>query len=177
MGEQNKFSVSIVFTPQLERFSYDLELKTHKQNRNNKRTEIEEFDWFIKRIQTHVAFGWLSKCSSEKTSLPRTFQKSIELLRFDIILQPAATRLANRTTPSPYQGWKTKSPCIDLVTHWLIKQIMNTYQNHFSRSYENRSIVFLPKQLRLRYLIGYSQGKPPATGPQSSTILINGDRQ
>ena len=28
MGEQNKFSVSIVFTPQLERFSYDLELKT-----------------------------------------------------------------------------------------------------------------------------------------------------
>ena len=44
MGEQNKFSVSIVFTPQLERFSYDLELKTHKQNRNNKRMEIEEFD-------------------------------------------------------------------------------------------------------------------------------------
>ena len=73
MGEQNKFSVSIVFTPQLERFSYDLELKTHKQNRNNKRTEIEEFDWFIKRIQMHVTFGWLSKCSSEKTSLPRTF--------------------------------------------------------------------------------------------------------
>ena len=73
MGEQNKFSVSIVFTPQLERFSYDLELKTNKQNRNNKRTEIEEFDWFIKWIQTHVAFGWLSKCSSEKSSLPRTF--------------------------------------------------------------------------------------------------------
>ena len=66
MGEQNKFSVSIVFTPQLEQFSYDLELKTHKQNRNNKRTEIEEFDWFIKRIQMHVAFGWLSKCRVKK---------------------------------------------------------------------------------------------------------------
>ena len=168
MGEQNKFSVSIVFTPQLERFSYDLELKTHKQNRNNKRTEIEEFDWFIKRIQTHVAFGWLSKCSSEKTSLPRTFQKSIELLRFDIILQPAATRLANRTTPSPYQGWKMKSPCIDLVTHWLIKQIMNTYQNHFSRSYENRSIVFLPKQLRLRYLIARESPQPLALNHRQS---------
>ena len=25
----------------LERFSYDLEMKTHEQNRNNKRTEIE----------------------------------------------------------------------------------------------------------------------------------------
>ena len=66
MGEQNKFSVSIVFTPQLERFSYDLELKTRKKNRNNKRMEIERFDWFIERIQTHVAFGWLSKRSSEK---------------------------------------------------------------------------------------------------------------
>ena len=72
MGEQNKFSVSIVFTPQLERFSYDLELKTHEQNRKNKRTEIERFDWFIERIQTHMAFGWLSKRSSEKTSLPRS---------------------------------------------------------------------------------------------------------
>ena len=36
-------------------------------------------------------------------------------------------------------GGKTKSPCFDLFIHWLIKQIANTYQNHFSRSYENRS--------------------------------------
>ena len=29
---------------------YDLEMKTHEQNRNNKRTEnIERFDWFIER--------------------------------------------------------------------------------------------------------------------------------
>ena len=27
--------------------------------------------------------------------------------------------------------------------HWLIKQITNIYQNHFSRSYENRSIRLL----------------------------------
>ena len=46
----------------LERFSYDLEKKTSEQNRNNKRTEIERFDWFIERIQTRVAFGF-----------PRTF--------------------------------------------------------------------------------------------------------
>ena len=44
----------------LERFSYDVEMKTRKQNRNNKRTEIERFDWFIQRIQKHVAFGWES---------------------------------------------------------------------------------------------------------------------
>ena len=43
----------------LEWFSYDLEMKTREQNRNNKRTEIERFDWFIERTQTRVAFGWL----------------------------------------------------------------------------------------------------------------------
>ena len=39
----------------LERFSYDLEMKTPEHNRNNKRTEKERFDWFIERIQTRVA--------------------------------------------------------------------------------------------------------------------------
>ena len=57
----------------IEQFSYDLEMKTCEQNRNNKRTEIERFDWFIEWIQTHAAFGWLSECSGEKTSRPRTF--------------------------------------------------------------------------------------------------------
>ena len=52
----------------MERFSYDLEIKTGEQSRNNKRTEIELFDWFIKRIQTRVAFGWLSERLGEKTS-------------------------------------------------------------------------------------------------------------
>ena len=59
--------------PKLERFSSDLEMKTREQNRNKKRTEIERFDWFIERIQTRVAFGWLSERSGEKTSCPRTF--------------------------------------------------------------------------------------------------------
>ena len=40
------------------RFLYDLEMKTCEQNRINKQTEIEQFDWFIERIQTRVAFGW-----------------------------------------------------------------------------------------------------------------------
>ena len=47
----------------LERFSYDLEMKTREQNRNNKRTEIGRFDWFFERIQTRVSFVWLSKRS------------------------------------------------------------------------------------------------------------------
>ena len=57
----------------LEQFSYDFEMKTRKQNRNNKRTELGRFDWFIERMQTRVAFGWLSERSGEKTSSPRTF--------------------------------------------------------------------------------------------------------
>ena len=58
---------------QLKRFSYDLEMKTREQNRNNKRTEIERFDWFVERIQTRVAFGWLSERSAKKTSCPKNF--------------------------------------------------------------------------------------------------------
>ena len=56
-----------------ERFSYDLEMKKREQNRNSKRTEIELFDWFIERIQTLVAFGWLSERSGENISCPKTF--------------------------------------------------------------------------------------------------------
>ena len=49
-------------------------MKTREQNRNNKRTEIVRFDWFIERIwQMHVAFGWLSKRSGEKKITPKNF--------------------------------------------------------------------------------------------------------
>ena len=40
----------------IERFSYDLEMKTREQNRNDKRTEIERFDWFIERTDKRA---WL----------------------------------------------------------------------------------------------------------------------
>ena len=48
-------------------------MKTDEQNRNNKRTEIKRFDWFIERTQTHLAFGWLSERSDGKTSCPKNF--------------------------------------------------------------------------------------------------------
>ena len=48
-------------------------MKTLERDRNNKRTEIERFDWFIEWLQTRVTFGWLSERSGEKTSRPRTF--------------------------------------------------------------------------------------------------------
>ena len=57
----------------IERFSFGLEMKTGGQNRNNKQTEIERFDWFVERIQTGVAFGWLSERSAEKLHARSTF--------------------------------------------------------------------------------------------------------
>ena len=57
----------------VERFLFDFETKTREQNRNNNRKEIERFDWFIDRIQTRVAFDWLSELSGEKSSCLRTF--------------------------------------------------------------------------------------------------------
>ena len=45
-----------LYLSQIERLSYDLETKTREQNRNNKRTEIEQFGWFVERTQTRVAF-------------------------------------------------------------------------------------------------------------------------
>ena len=65
-------------------------MKTREQNRNNKRTEIERFDWFIERIQTRVAFGWLNERSGEK--LPAR----------ELSGHQPAIRLANQTMPSPY---------------------------------------------------------------------------
>ena len=77
-------------------------MKRREQHRNNKRTEIERLDWFIERIQTRVAFGWLSGAQ--------------ELSRNQLILCSLAD-----------------------------KQITNTYRNHFSRLYENRSNCVLNK--------------------------------
>ena len=62
----------VQFNLKMVPFSYDLEMKMREQNRNNKRTDIEGFDWFVERIQTRVAFGRLSERSGEKTSCPRT---------------------------------------------------------------------------------------------------------
>ena len=63
-----------------ERFSYDLEMKTREQNRNNKRMEIERFDWFIEQTQTRVALSWLSKRSKEKNFMPHGLNHRDELL-------------------------------------------------------------------------------------------------
>ena len=127
---------------QIERFSHDLEIKTREQNRKNKRTEKQRFDWFIERIQTRVAFGWLSERSAEKTSCPKNF---LELNQYFALTSYCNTigQSNNVFSILGFFGRKTKSPCFDLFIHWLIKQITITYRNHFSRSYENRFTQFI----------------------------------
>ena len=59
-------------------------MKTREQNRNNKRMDIERYDRFIERIQTRVAFGWLSERSGDKT---RELSRNQSILGSDVILQ------------------------------------------------------------------------------------------
>ena len=131
----------------LERFSYDLEMESRKENRNNKRTEIERFHWFSERIQTRVTFGWLRERSCELSSNQWIF-------RFDVILQhdwPIEQRLfhirvffggkTNNLVPSAlFPGFgggakarekrpgdevaKTRSPCV-LIFHPLANKTNN----------------------------------------------------
>ena len=70
----------------LERFSYDLEMKIHEQNKNQKWTAIERFKWFIEWMQMHLAFGWLSKCSGEKLHA-QELSRDQRILCFDVVLQ------------------------------------------------------------------------------------------
>ena len=65
----------------IQLFSYDFEVKTREQNRNNKLSKIERFDSLVERIQTRVRFGWLSKRLAEKLS------RNQSILRFDVIPQ------------------------------------------------------------------------------------------
>ena len=118
----------VQFNLKMERFSYDLEMKMREQNRNNKRTEIEGFDWLIERIPTRVA-------RVEKLHA-RELSRTQPILRFDVILQ--------RTGQSNYAfsilrfSFAVKRRGRVLIIHWLVKQITNFYRNHSSRSYENR---------------------------------------
>ena len=115
-------------------------MKTREQNRNNKRQQIERFDWFIERTQTCVDFGWLSERSGEKPHA-RELSSTQPRLRLDVILQHDWSIKQCLLHIRVFFGGKRKGPCFDLFIHWLIKQITNTYRNHFSRSYENRSTL------------------------------------
>ena len=120
----------------LERFSCDLDMKMREQNRNNKRTEIERFDWFIERIQKRVAFG---ERSSETKLHAQELSRNQPILRFDVILQHDWPIEQCFLRINVFFGGKTKRPCFDLFIYWLITN--EHLPKPFSRSYENHSIM------------------------------------
>ena len=123
-----------------ERFSYDLEMKTRQQDRNNKRTEI--VIWLVYRTDTDAHGFWLViERSGEKNFMPENFQRNQSILCFDVILQHDWPIKQCLLRIRVFFGGKTKSLCFDLFIHWLIKQITNTNRNHFSGSLEKRSII------------------------------------
>ena len=87
-------------------------------------------------LRDKIAFGfWLVKRTlSWKNFMPKELFTNQSILHFDVMLQ-------NQSNNSfSILGFSLAgSSCFDLFIHWLIKQIMNIYQNYFSRSYENRS--------------------------------------
>ena len=107
------------FLLKLEGFSYDLEMKTREQNRNDKRSKVERFGWFIERIKTRLAFCWLSERSGKKTSCPRT-SRNQQILRFNVILQPDWLIYQRLLHVRIFFGGKTKKPYFDFFIHWLI---------------------------------------------------------
>ena len=129
---KNKTQHQVIWKILLERFSYDLEMKTREQN-DKRQTNGNRAIWLVYRKDTNARGFWLVK---------RKFGWKIftnENFRYF-----ALTSYCNNWSIKQcllhirllFYG-KTKSPCLDLFTHWLIIQIRNIYRNHFSRSYEN----------------------------------------
>ena len=106
-------------------------MKTREKNRNNKRTETERFDWFIKRIQTRVAESFLEiNRYFAMTSYGNTIDQSNNAFSISTS-SPGLFRGRSCLHIRVFFGGKTKRPRFDLFIHWLIKQITNTYENHF----------------------------------------------
>ena len=132
-------------------------LKWKGANKTETTNERKESDLIGLSKDTNArGFSLVKRTLAVKKRQPRELSRNQPILRFDVILQddwPIEQCLRHIRI---LFGVKTKRPCFDLFIHWLIKQIKNTYRNHFSRSYENRFIVFiiiLPYRQKYRYKI------------------------
>ena len=80
--------------------------------------------------------------------MPEELLRNQSIPHFDVMLQPDWPIKQCLLHIRVFLGGKTKSACFEIFIHWLIKQIMNTYQNYFSRSYENcynhMTVVLVP---------------------------------
>ena len=65
----------------------------------------------------------------------------------------------------------------DFVIHWLKKQITNTYRNHFSRSYENRSkdISVMHIYMYVCWSIALTVSTPAIIIPSAMSLISSGE--
>ena len=113
----------------------DIYIYIYKQKQNQ--TEIWRFDWFIELITNARGCWFVKRTLGWKNFMPENF---LEIDRYFALTSHCNTigQLNNAFSILGFLfGGKTKSPCFDLSIHWLIKQITDTYRNHFLRSYEN----------------------------------------
>ena len=108
--------------------------RANKTKTTNGRTESD-------LLHTNARGFWLVKKKFHARELSRWSNNAL-LRRY------TATRLANRTMPSPihimvFFGGKTKSPCFELFIRWFIKQITNFYGNHFFQGHTKIAIFLL----------------------------------
>ena len=116
--------------------------RTKQKQQTNRNRVI----WFVYRTRHKLAWllvGWAN--ARVKKRHARELSRNQTILRFDVILQHDWPIEQFLLFIRVFFGGKTKSPCFDLFIHWLIKQITNTCWNHFSRSFENRSMKILFK--------------------------------
>ena len=104
-------------------------MKTREQTNGNRAT------WFVVRTDTNArGFLLVERTLEWKNFIPENF---LEINRY-FALTSYCNTIGQSNNVFYILGF-SKRRCFDLFIHWLIKHIMNTYRNHFSRSYENHS--------------------------------------
>ena len=122
-----------------------------KQQKNGNRAI-----WLVYRTDTNAPGFWLVKRTlGWKNFMPEELSRNC----FDVILQHDWSIEQCLLHIRVFFGDKTKSPCFFLFNHWLIKQMTNTYRNHFSRTYENHSNEFETKEIKFEPRIKLNHNK------------------
>ena len=105
--------------------------RTNQEQQTNRNRAI----WLVYRTDTNVG-GF---CLVEQTLfMPEELSRNQPILNFDVILQhdwPIEQCLLHIRVSL---AGKRRGHVLKSFIHWVMKQITNTYRNHFSRSYENR---------------------------------------
>ena len=109
------------------------------RTKQKQQTKENRAIWLVYRTDTKERGFWLVKRRVKKLHA-RELSRNQPILRFDVKQQHDLPFEQCLPHIRVFFGGKTKMPCFNLFIHWLIKQIMNSYRNHFLRSYENRAI-------------------------------------